>query len=88
MLIEEAVLAAFVLYWLNTRDAKADFKRSKFRTHLASGAQNVKAQQPHSHGQTGQALVHLLRLHRSAHRPSALSRRGRLAKAASVDTVG
>jgi uncharacterized protein YbjT (DUF2867 family) len=47
----------------------------------------VKAQQPHSHGQTGQALVHLLRLHRSAHRPSALSRRGRLAKAASVDTV-
>jgi len=34
MLTGEAVLAVFLLYWLNTREAKTYFKRSKLRTHV------------------------------------------------------
>jgi hypothetical protein len=30
-LVSEAVLAIFLLYWLNTREAKVYFKRNKFR---------------------------------------------------------
>jgi hypothetical protein len=36
MLLGEAVLAVFLLYWLNTREAKAYFKRSKFRKHVTA----------------------------------------------------
>ena len=32
MLMGEAVLAVFLLYWLNTQEAKAYFKRGEFRT--------------------------------------------------------
>jgi hypothetical protein len=36
MLMGEAVLAVFLLYWLNTREAKAYFKRNKFRTPVSA----------------------------------------------------
>jgi hypothetical protein len=36
MLTGEAVLALFLLYWLNTREAKTYFKRSKLRSHFTA----------------------------------------------------
>jgi hypothetical protein len=36
MLFGEALLAIFLLYWLNTREAKAYFKRSKIRTNVTA----------------------------------------------------